>query len=316
MKVARFRQPAVLLITLLGCCLIRTGTAAAAETDDELVKRLCEQWDAQRIAVETAVIEYRSVQRSAQPKRKPADAAALIEGGNWVTNEAALRNLIPKLDNSLQGANELWSNCKFTTDGFDSREDRISVKNGSSLVHYGAGAYDIYCQPRGPGIGNQIDIYAGGQCRMRMPALRDFNRIPSEKFCQNAKIDRTRQEIQPGRILLINGPEEVTADPDTGFVYEYHFGTVNDRFYQEAYQFAAAKHGDILLPTGIFSGRYRDGELNGFTILIIDSATLNQPIAPDAFTVSGKRGDLVVDRTAGPPITVGLDRDVFDVLQR
>jgi hypothetical protein len=317
MKMFRCRQPAISLITMLACFVIGIGAASAdVPGDDELAKRLCEQWDNQRTAVQSAVIEYRSDRREAQPRRKPADVVALIEQSDWATDERALRSLIPKLDNSLQGANELWSACKFTTDLFDSREDMTGIQNSSSLVHCGAGAYDIESGTRGPAGGNQIDIYVGGRCRKYMPAIRDFSRVPSEKFCQEATIDHTRQLVPRGRVVLKNGPEEVTADVDTGFVFEYHFGTVNDRFYEEAYQFAPAKHGDTLLPTGIFSGRYQGGELKAFTILIIDKATLNQPIAPAAFTVSGKQGDTVVDRTAGRGIAVELDRNVIDILQR
>jgi hypothetical protein len=126
MKMVQFRLPAISLITMIACFVIGIGAAAAVEPgDDELVKRLCGQWDSQRTAVQSAVIEYRSVRRRAQPNQKPAAVVALIEQGNWVTNEPALRNLIPKLDNSLQGANELWSACKFTTDIFDAREDMM-----------------------------------------------------------------------------------------------------------------------------------------------------------------------------------------------
>jgi hypothetical protein len=318
MKILRRRQWAISLITRMNLCfVIGIGAAAAVEPgDDELAKRLCEQWDSQRTAVQSAVIEYRSVRREAQPKQKPADVVALIEPGDWVTNERSLRSLVPKLDNSLQGANELWGTSKFTTDGPDAREDVTSQQSISSLVHCGAGAYDIKSRTSGPAGGNQIDIYVGGQCRQRMPAICDFIFIPPEKFCRKAAIDHTEQLALPGRIVLKNGLEEVVADKDTGFVFEYHFGIVNDRFYQEAYQFAPAKHGDILLPTGIFSGRYKGGMLNSFTILIIDNATLNQPVAPAAFTVSGNQGDIVVDRTAGPGIGVELDRNVIDILQR
>jgi hypothetical protein len=308
-------QTISILATMLASCLIGIGAAAADEPGDaELLKRLCERWDYQRTAVESAVIEYRSVRREAQPKRKPADVVALIGQGEWGTNERALRNLVPKLDVSLQGANELWCACKFTSDGTDARDDMTSVPIKSSLVH--SGAYDLYSRTIGPAGGNQTDIYAPGTCHICMPSVRDFNRIPSERFCRYAVIDRSDQTVPAGRIKLRAGVEEVVVDEGTGFVFEYHLGTVNDGFYQEAYQFAPAKHGDIVLPTGIFSGRYRGGKLNGFTIWIIDNATLNQPVAPAAFTVPGKQGDIVVDRTAGLGNAEELDRNVVDILQR
>jgi hypothetical protein len=303
------------LHVLAANCLIFAAVAVADESSDaELLNKLSAQWNEERTAVRSAVIEYRSVLREAQPKRKPADVLALIGQGEWGTNERALRDLIPKLDATLQGANELWCAFKFTSDGTDSRDDMTSNPIKSSLVH--SGAYDINSRTIGPAGGNQIDIYARGKCQMHMPSVREFNRIPSEQFCRDATFDRADKSVPAGRIKLRAGVEEVVVDETTRFVFEYHLGTVNDRFYKEAYQFAPAKHGDIVLPTGMFSGRYRGGELDEFTIWIIDNATLNQPIAPGVFTVPGKQRDIVVDRTAGHGNADELDRDVADILQR
>jgi hypothetical protein len=292
--------------------LICAQACADDSGDAELLKKLSALWRGQRTAVQSAVVEYREVARDAQPKRESADVVALIGKGDWVADEKALRSLIPKLDASLAGAPELWGACKLTFDGTDARADRTGPQFRSSLVR--GEAYDIFSCTTGPAGGNQIDVYDSGCSHMHLASMRDSNRVPSEKFCQDATIDHAEKSVPAGRLNLKAGPEEAIVDPDTGFVFEYHFGTVNDRFYQEAYQFAPTKHGDIVLPTGIFSGRYRDGQMKSFTIFIIDNVTLNQPVAPSEFSVSGQRGDTLVDHSRGGHVVVELSRNVADIL--
>jgi hypothetical protein len=298
----------------LACCFFVGTHAIAGESGDaELLKKLSAAWSDQRSAVQSAEIEYRCVERDAQPKRKQLDVATLVLPGNWVTNEPALGNLIPALDGSLQGAKELWGVQRFVTDGNDFREDSASVPITSSHVY--TGAYEVYSRTVTPPNGNQIDLYVRGKSHMRMRSIADFNRIPSERFSELSAVDR-RAQTDPGRVLIKAGREAALVDEDTGFLFEYRAGAVDDPRYQEVYQFGPAKHDHVLLPTAIFSGDYRSGALEKFTILIIDSATLNQTVDPDWFIVSGKKNDILVNYGNGGKTVTQLDWQVADVLNQ
>jgi hypothetical protein len=84
----------------------------------------------------------------------------------------------------------------------------------------------------------------------------------------------------------------------------------------EAYQFGTiAAKGGLDLPAVTIGVKFESGKLKTFSMTMIDKVVFNEPIANDAFVISGKAGDILVDHRAKPPKVVSLPRAFDNVLE-
>ena len=282
---------------------------AADSHDAQVVDELRARWDRNRSAIQTAVIEYRSVHRPAQPQRKYDDVSALLAKTPLVNNDEAIKNFIVSLDTTLKGQKELWSFKVFQTDGTDRRID--STNGGTTSTHMLVGDNEVLANPRN----RQIDLCLREKSRRHLSSIGEFNCIPSPSFLQDATVTHSKRVLPLANVTLSSRGEEVVVEKESGFVIEHRRGSPHSRCCIETIQYRPTKHeGDVLLPSVVFTGRYRMGMLEVFTLTIIDGATINEPVYPDAFVVSAAKGDVVVDRRDGELSTTELTEGIYDVL--
>jgi hypothetical protein len=85
---------------------------------------------------------------------------------------------------------------------------------------------------------------------------------------------------------------------------------------EEAWQFGTITvKGGPDLPAVVVRAQFDSGKLKTFSMTMIDKVVINEPIANDAFVISGKANDILVDARAKPPNVVSLPRAFDNVLE-
>ena len=294
---------------------IRARAIATELNDAERLDKLQQRWDDQRTSIQTAVIEYRSVKRYAQPQPKRGAVVTLLANADLAGNVSSLRGVITSLDTKLKGQPVLWSDSRFTLDITGNARNDSSVP-GHTSSDMRVGEDTISKRADDPQGRSQIDVtrtHTSGS--MYVPTIGDFCMTPSRKFCEHAAVVHDKEISRAGWITIRSDKRECVVDGQTGFVFKYREGDPTDRSCSEVIQYGPTTYpGDILLPAATFSGDYRFGVLEKFSIHVIDRAVVNEGVDPATFATSGDKGDTVVDRRGKKESVTTVEDHVSDIL--
>lgn len=153
-----------------------------------------------------------------------------------------------------------------------SRDDVLRLLKKADLVGNDAACKSLVVA-LDSSLQGQRDVWTNNKFTFEI--IKEFNIIPRPTLIENATIILREEKLGIRRVTLKSGIDEAIVDEDTGFVYEYRRGLLNQRRYEETFQYAPTSYpGDVLLPSINFSATYRTGELQKFSLRIIDKATI------------------------------------------
>jgi hypothetical protein len=255
---------------------------------DPLVK-LMSLWDRQRGLVGTAVIKYGMLRTGGDrlAPLTPEELNALLKQVGLGSAEPDLRTLARRISGSQTVAERPLGNMELIACGNKLRETYLGE---ARLTHLCDGEFVF--QLRGGNPRGQLTVESRAGSRLGLTSLAELRYLPSSTIGLRAVATRMRDD----KISLKIGESELIAELTFGFVERFTARDANGQVLREVMQFTSNLYkNEIVYPSAIVNAGYRNGNLNIFTLSVIDEVRFNEPLAADAFTLSVPAGTTVVD---------------------
>lgn len=269
--------------------------------DGTLIDQFKRRWEHERTGVVSCRLNFRAyrfsnTQNTQLPKATFADKFRLLSVSDFARKLSEIESILPAVDT---GEERIWGwNYVVYQEGRKLRTemDVPGKKQGGRVYLFNGKNEFVFSKSSSSHSQVNINTGATGVEHIR---LEDFRFIPT--VTPSTKVELLNN-MEGGRTWLKVGITTICCNPTNGFVYESSStGLGNDPREVVYYQCDPLKlNGDFYIPQVVAFVFYHAGQLEFFSISVLESADVNISLDPQLFEkLDVPQGTIVVDKRPG-----------------